>query len=107
MAEHDSTQTSTSPASTSEASTRYRRLPHVERQLARGRRFVQPLDAETPTQLSGSAPMIWDLLADHGSIDEIVAMLQQQFSDPPDVIAGGVQVALQSFLDTSLAEVAS
>ncbi len=51
--------------------------------------------------------MIWDLLADHGSVDEIVAMLQQQFSDPPDVIAGGVQVALQSFLDTSLAEVDS
>ena len=97
MSEYDTTHTST----------RYRRLPHVQRQLARGRRFVQPLDAETPTQLSGSAPMIWDLLADHGSVDEIVAMLQQQFSDAPDVIAGGVRIALQSFLEASLAEVES
>ncbi len=51
--------------------------------------------------------MIWDLLADHGSVDEIVAMLQQQFSDAPDVIAGGVRIALQSFLEASLAEVES
>ena len=84
--------------------TRYQRVAHVERQVARGRRFVQPLDADTPTQLSGSAPMIWDLLADHGSVDEIVAMLQQQFSDSPDVIAGGVRVAIQSFLDAAIAE---
>lgn len=88
-------------------STRYRRVPHVERHLAQGRRFVQPLEADTPTQLSGSAPMIWDLLDDHGSVDAIVAMLQQQFSDAPDVIAGGVQVALNSFLDASIAEVES
>ena len=94
-------------SATPTTSTRYRRVPHVERQLAQGRRFVQPLDADTPTQLSGSAPMIWDLLADHGSVDEIVAMLQQQFSDSPDVIAGGVQVALNSFLDASIAEVES
>lgn len=101
MSEHDGSST------TAAGPTRYRRLAHVERQLASGRRFVQPLDADTPTQLSGSAPMIWDLLAEHGSVGEIVAMLQQQFSDPPDVIAGGVRVALDSFLDASLAEAES
>ena len=88
-------------------SARYRRVRHVQRQLAQGRRCVQPLNADTPTQLAGSAPMIWDLLADRGTVDEIVAMLQQQFSDSPDVIASGVEAALNSFLDAGIAEVES
>lgn len=92
-------------AASADGETRYERVPCVERTLGGGRRFVQPLAASTPTQLSGSAPMIWDLLLDHGSVDEIVAMLQQQFSDAPDVIAGGVRVAISSFLDAMLVDV--
>ena len=81
-----------------------RRVPCVERELAHGRRVVQPLDARGPTQLSGSAPLIWDLLADHDSIDAIVAMLQQRFSDAPDVIRSGVVDALDSMADSGLVE---
>jgi hypothetical protein len=80
----------------------YRRVRFVERELAYGRRLVHALDADAPTQLSGSAPLIWDLLADNNSVDEIVALLQQRFSDPRDVIAAGVQAALGSLLQASL-----
>jgi hypothetical protein len=80
----------------------YRRVRFVERELAHGRRLVQALDADAPTQLSGSAPLIWDLLADNHSVDEIVALLQQRFSDAPEVIADGVRVALDSLVQASL-----
>lgn len=80
----------------------YRRVRFVERELAHGRRLVQPLTSDSPTQLSGSAPMIWDLLEDHSSVDAVVAMLQQRFSDPPAVIATGVRSALESMIHSAL-----
>jgi hypothetical protein len=82
--------------------TRYERVRFVERDLGRGRRFVQALDAQAPTQMAGSAPMIWDLLDAHVSVNEVAAMLQQRFSDSPEVIANGVRMAIESFLDASL-----
>ena len=85
-----------------EEETRYVRVDVVERTLGAGRRYVQPLDAAAPTLLSGSAPAIWDLLAEHATVNAIVAVLQQRFSDSPDVIARGVQSALDSFVDTKL-----
>jgi hypothetical protein len=80
----------------------YRRVPAVERELAYGRRLVQPLTAPNPSQLSGSAPLIWDLLREHHTVDALVAMLQQQFSDSPAVIADGVHRALTSMTQTGL-----
>lgn len=80
----------------------FRRVPFVERELAYGRRLVQPLTSTAPTQLSGSAPMIWDLLDEHPSIDAVVAMLQQRFSDSPEVIAVGVLSALESMMQSAL-----
>lgn len=81
---------------------RFERLAHVERDLARARRLVQPTAAETPTQLAGSAPMIWDLLDECPSVDALVPALQERFTDAPQVIAGGIRSALQMFIDTSL-----
>lgn len=46
--------------------------------------------------------MIWDLLDEHSSVDAIVAMLQQRFSDSPEVIAAGVRNALASMIQSSL-----
>jgi len=63
---------------------------------------VQAVGTDRPTQLAGSAPLIWDLLEEHPEVGHVVAMLQQQFSDPPEVIAAGVQTGLQSLLDASL-----
>jgi hypothetical protein len=80
----------------------YRRVPAVERELAYGRRLIQPLSASTPTQLAGSAPVIWDLLHEHHTVDALVAMLQQQFSDSPEVIAHGVRSALTAMTQTAL-----
>jgi len=80
----------------------YLRVPHVERQLSAGRRLVQALDAQTPAQLAGSAPLIWDLLAEHATPEELASMLQQQFSDPPEVIASGVEAGLSSLIEASL-----
>jgi len=84
------------------SASQYRRVRFVERELAHGRRLVHALDADAPKQLSGSAPLIWDLLADNNSVDEIVALLQLRFSDPEEVIAGGVEAALDSLLHASL-----
>ena len=80
----------------------YRRVPFVERHLAHGRRLVQPLTSRTPSQLAGSAPLIWDLLADNHSVEQLVAVLQGRFSDSPAVIAEGVQSALDSLIHASL-----
>lgn len=82
--------------------TRYERVDVVERTLGGGRRYVQPLDAEAPTLLSGSAPAIWDLLVEHSTVSGIAAVLQLRFSDAPEVIDGGVRTALESFVDTHL-----
>ncbi len=83
-------------------SQRFERVPAIERSLARGRRLVQPLDAETPTQLAGSAPLIWDLLDIAPSVDDLVPELQSRFTDSPEVIANGIRAALSMFINSSL-----
>jgi hypothetical protein len=83
---------------------RFVRVPFVERELAHGRRFVQAVNGEAPTQLSGSAPLIWDLLDEYPTIGAITAMLQQRYTDPPEIIGAGVQAALLSFLQAALVE---
>ena len=82
----------------------YRRLPHVERELAGDRRLVQVVGSDRAVQLAGSAPMIWDLLDDHREPAQIVAQLQQHFSDAPEVIAAGVEAGLRSLVASSLIE---
>ena len=82
----------------------YRRVPFVERSLYGGRRLVQAVGAETATQLSGSAPLIWDLLDENPEVGQLVAMLQQRYSDPPETIAAGVELALTSLIDAALVE---
>ena len=46
--------------------------------------------------------MIWDLLDENPQPDQVVAQLQQHFSDAPDVIAHGVEVGLASLVDSAL-----
>ena len=58
--------------------------------------------SDRPVQLAGSAPMIWDLLDENLQPDQVVAQLQQHFSDPPEVIAQGVEVGLASLIDSAL-----
>ncbi len=80
----------------------YRRVPHVERRLSGGRRLVQTVGSERAVQLAGSAPMIWDLLDEFPRADLVAAQLRQHFSDPPEVIAQGVEVGLASLVDSAL-----
>ena len=82
----------------------YRRLPAVERHLTGGRRLVQPVDAPTATKLSGSAPVIWDLLADHEDLDELVARVQERFADPPEIVESGTRAAVAQLLESGLIE---
>ena len=74
----------------------YAKVPVVERNLAGGRLLVQRLGAGQPTQLSGSAPLIWDLLDTYFTVAELVARLTERFSDPEGTIEGGVRAALAS-----------
>ena len=84
--------------------TQYRRLPAVEREVAGGRRLVQPVGAASATQLAGSAPVIWDLLAHHESFTQLRAVVQGKFDDAPDVIAAGTKLAIDQLLDAGLIE---
>ena len=93
-----------STARTPSLGSRFVRVPFVERELARGRRFVQAVNGEAPTQLSGSAPAIWDLLDEHPTIGAVTAVLQQKYTDAPEVIGAGVQAAIASFLRAGLVE---
>ena len=83
---------------------RYRRVPSVERELAGGRRYVQPLHASTPTELAGSAPAIWDLLAETADGTQLRAIVQRRFDDDPAVIAQGTRLALEQLLQADLIE---
>ncbi len=76
----------------------YRKVPVVERNLANGRLLVQRLDSSKAVQLSGSAPLIWDLLGSHPTIGQVVEQLAERFSDPSDTIEAGVRAAVESFV---------
>lgn len=86
----------------SEVAVQYKRVPHVERNLSGGRRLVQAVGSERAIQLAGSAPLIWDLLDENPEPAQLVAQLQQRFSDSPEVIASGVDVGLRSLIESSL-----
>lgn len=80
----------------------YRKAPAVDRNLANARLLVQRLDAERAVQLSGSAPLIWDLLDTHNTVDQVVDQLAERFSDTRETIEAGVRAALDSFIDQRL-----
>lgn len=80
----------------------YRRRPAVERRLLGGRFLVQPIDAAAPTELGGSAPIIWELLADHRHLAGVMQLLSERFDDPPDVIEKGTNLAIRQMLDAGL-----
>ncbi len=67
-----------------------------------GRRLVQPIDALAPTELGGSAPLIWDLLATESHVERIMAAMAERFNDPADVIEHGTQLAIRQLMDASL-----
>lgn len=67
-----------------------------------GRRLVQPVDASAPTELGGSAPLIWDLLAEESDVERITAALEERFDDPAEVIEQGAQLAIRQLVDASL-----
>ena len=81
---------------------RYQRAPCVERELSNDRVLVQPLTAETPIVLAGSAPLIFELLKHCSFVDELVIELQRLFSDDPNVLRNGVESALASLLEASI-----
>lgn len=81
---------------------KFERVRFVERRLAQGRRFVQPLEAATPSQLAGSAPIIWDLLDTHPSVDALTPELQKRFNDSPELIVAGIRAAVQMLIDSAL-----
>lgn len=91
-------------ASTRSDELSYRKFPAVERNLANGRLLVQRRGGDKAVQLSGSAPLIWDLLDTHDSVTEIVNRLQERFSDPEETIASGVRSALALFEEQLLVE---
>lgn len=80
----------------------FTRVRAVEREVLGGRRLVQALRADRPTHLSGSAPVIWDLLAEHDTFDALASMLQAHYSDPPEVIRSGLELGIQSLVDAGL-----
>lgn len=81
---------------------RYRRVPALERSLAGGRRYVQPVGATVPIELGGSAPVIWDLLAEVSDSTQLRAVVQRTFDDEPAVIAAGTRLALEQLLEAGL-----
>jgi hypothetical protein len=82
--------------------TAYRRRPAVERQLMGERRLVQPVAAPAPTELGGSAPLIWDLLADEAELPRILELVGARFTDTPEVIEHGTMLAIRQLLDAGL-----
>lgn len=76
----------------------------VQRNLANGRLLVQRVDVEKAVQLSGSAPLIWELLDQHNTIPAVVEQLAEQFSDPAETIEAGVRQAIDSFISQQLVE---
>ena len=85
--------------------TRYRRVPALERSLSGGRRYVQPVGAPAPTELGGSAPVIWDLLAETTDSTQLRAIVQRTFDDEPAVIAAGTRLAIEQLLEAGLIEI--
>lgn len=82
--------------------TAYRRRPAVERDLMGGRRLVQPVTAAAPTELGGSAPLIWDLLADEADVERIIELVGERFTDSAEVIEHGTMMAIRQLLDANL-----
>lgn len=82
----------------------YRRRPAVERSLVGGRLLVQPIDAAAPTELGGSAPIIWELLEANEHLDDIRRLLADRFNDEPAVIEQGTALAVRQLLDAGLIE---
>lgn len=81
-----------------------RRVRAVERELFGGRRLVHALDADQAIQLSGSAPVVWDLL---GTIDDerrLLHELTEVYDDSPAAIAEGMEAALRLLTDVGLIE---
>ena len=67
-----------------------------------GRRLVQPIGAPAPTELGGSAPLIWDLLSEEPDVERIMDALAERFNDPADVIEQGTQLAIRQLVDAKL-----
>ncbi len=80
----------------------YRKVPAVERNLANARLLVQRIDKGKAVQLSGSAPLIWDLLDSHHTVAQVVDQLVERFSDSREMIEAGVRAALDSFVSQEL-----
>jgi hypothetical protein len=82
----------------------YQRLPAVERTLLGGRLLVQPVGAPAPTELGGSAPIIWELLETHQHLDVVMELLADRFNDEPAVIEHGTRQAVEQLLSAGLIE---
>ena len=74
----------------------YKKVAVIERNLSGGRLLVQHRGDGVPTQLSGSAPLIWDLLDAHHTVSGLVLRLSERFADPEGTIEAGVLSALAS-----------
>ncbi len=83
---------------------KYEKVPAVQRRLAGGRMLVQRLDSDTAVSLSGSAPLIWELLDDGATAQELIDALVERYSDEREEIEVGVRAALDSFDEEALLE---
>lgn len=71
--------------------------------MANGRLLVQPLDAEAPSVLAGSAPMVFALLEHSCSRDELVSALAFRYpDDDAAVIEAGVESGLLAMHDAGI-----
>lgn len=67
------------------------------------------LHAATNTYLSlnGTAGRIWQLFGEGKSTDEVVAVMEEEFDAPADVLAADVSTTLTDLLDRGLLEPAA
>ena len=53
---------------------------------------------------NASASAVWFLLDGQRTVEQVIELLQREFSESPDVIAAQTKVALQMFSDNGLLE---
>ena len=82
----------------------YRRAAHVLWRRTADRVLLLPVgdrDAEV-TCLSGTGVVLWDLLAEQATVDELAAALGGAFGVDPDVVAVDIRPVLDDLVDREL-----
>lgn len=64
--------------------------------------LVRRLDATAAVTLSGSAPVIWELLDTHRDVDGLTDALMERYEDSRSTIEAGARAAMQSLISKDL-----